>query len=365
MVKPKVNIFNVKEVDRVLENPLDPEKNLEIGKLLKEGVESIKWENIVKTDSTVVVKINGCHYRYLPGLVTTPALVGHLVGILKDRAKEVIVGESDLQRISADIVLKDVGYKKIVEKAGGKIVNFSKDKMVDVKINGEVWKERPMPKTFVDSDAFVTVPVLKTHKLWKTSLALKNQFGCVPESDRVKYQRMLPSVVSDFNRFLKPKIVIVDGIIGLEGDGPIAGIPKKVGLMIFSDNAVAADTISSLIMGFNPSESEIIKHAYEVGLGPINPDDIEVISGNLKDAKTVFTPPSNDLISSMERAVRKHPKLANLIYRSALFNAAKKTAWGIREVSGYKSKYMSDVEKTGIWKNYDYKHLLTTYIPIA
>jgi|GEM_PF-241002 len=365
MSKYKVNIFNVRETEKTLKNPFEPEKNPEMGKILREGLESMGWKNIVKTDTTIVIKINGCHYRYLPGLVTTPALVGHLVSILKERAKEVIVGESDLQRISADVVLKDVGYKKIVEKAGGKVVNFSKDEMVEVKINGEVWEERKMPKTLVDCDVFFTVPVLKTHKLWKVSLALKNQFGCVPESDRLKYQRILPLVVSDFNKFLKPKIVIVDGIIGLEGDGPIAGIPKKTGLMIFSDNVVAADTVSSLIMGFKPAECEMIKNAYERGLGPINLEDIEVISGNLKDAITTFIPPSNDIISCLERRVRKHPKLSNLIYRSALFNAAKKTAWWIRGVSGYKSKYMSDVEKTGIWKNYDYKHLLTTYIPIA
>lgn len=335
------------------------------GKLLT-VLESLEWKEKVKPNSKVVVKPNGCHVKYLPGLVTTPSLLGKLVEILKTRAGEVVVVESDLQRFSADQVFDGVGYREVVEKAGGRLSNLSEERQIKSEIpGGQYWKEREMPESLVDNDLFITVPVIKTHKLWKTSLSIKNQFGNVPESDRVKYQKHLPEVVGDFNAFDPAGLTIVDGLVGLEGDGPIAGVPKRTDLIVGGDNVVATDSVLTSVMGFDVGECELVMNAHQRGLGPVDMKRINLTGLPIEQARKPFMPPSTDFISRTERWVRKHPRLANFIYRSPFFNVAKKTAWSVRGLYGYKSKYHRQVEQSGLWKDYDWENLMQVYTPIA
>ncbi|MFW3146038.1 MAG: DUF362 domain-containing protein [Thermoplasmatota archaeon] len=329
-------------------------------------LDALKWKDIVKPGSKVVIKPNGCHVRYLPGLVATPKLLGELVSEIKTRAGEVVVVESDLQRFTADQVFDGLGYRDIVEKAGGKCSNLTTEKQISSKIpGGQHWKERTMPESLVESDVFISMPVMKTHKLWLVTLGVKNQFGNVPEADRVKYQKYLPQVVGDFNAFNPADMVIVDGIVGLEGDGPIAGIPKKMDMVMGGTNLVATDAAMCAVMGFDPLQSGLIKNVYERGMGPVELDKIEFTGTPWKEVKKQYIGPPKDLISRSERWVRKHPSLANFIYRSWFFKIAKRTAWAARGLYGYKSNYHKRVMETGLWEGYDWENLMEVYTPIA
>ncbi len=336
------------------------------GEAVKRTLEALKWKEKVKQGSRVVIKPNGCHVKFLPGLVTTPSILGEVVRIFRTRASEVIVVESDLQRFNADQIFDSVPYRGEVEKAGGRCSNLTQERQIRVKIpRGQYWKERTMPESLVEHDLFVTMPVIKTHKLWHVSLCIKNQFGCVPESDRVKYQKFLPQVVGDFNSYHPAGLCIVDGIVGLEGDGPIAGIPKSMDLIVGGDNLVATDAVLSNIMGFKPEQSELIMNLHERGGGPIDLGKIRLSGLPLKEAINPYRPPSHDFISNMERLVRRHPKLANFVYRSWFFAIAKKTAWGVRGLYGYKSQYHEDVARSGLWEGYNWEELMQVYTPIA
>ncbi|MGA1822952.1 MAG: DUF362 domain-containing protein [Thermoplasmatota archaeon] len=333
---------------------------------LEKVLDNLNWKDKVKPNSKVVVKPNGCHVRYLPGLVTTPEVLGELVRILKTRAGEVVVVESDLQRFTADQVFDGLGYRKIVEKAGGTCSNMTAERQIEVDIpGGQHWKKRTMPESLVENDLFITMPVIKTHKLWLVTLGVKNNFGNVPESDRVKYQKYLPQVVGDFNSFCPAGLSIVDGIVGLEGDGPIAGIPKKMNIIMGGDNIVATDAVLCRIMDFDPLASGLIKNVYERGMGPVELEKIEMTGVPWEDVKNPYIGPPQDLISKSERWVRKHPKLANFIYRSWFFKFAKRTAWAVRGIYGYKSNYHKQVVETGLWEGYDWENLMEVYTPIA
>jgi len=329
-------------------------------------LESLNWKKVIRPNSKVVIKPNGCHVRYLPGLVTTPKLLGELVGILKTRAGEVVVVESDLQRFSADQVFDGVGYREVVEAAGGRCSNLTEEKQIPSDIpGGQFWKNRPMPESLVDNDVFISMPVMKTHKLWLVTLGVKNQFGNVPEADRVKYQKHLPKVVGDFNAHNPADLVIVDGIVGMEGDGPIAGIPKRMDLVVGGNNLVATDSVLCRIMGFDPLESGLIRNVHERGMGPVEPDRISVSGAGIADVRSPYKGPPRDFISRSERWVRKHPSLANFIYRSWFFKIAKRSAWALRGLYGYKSEYHRQVAETGLWNGYDWENLMEVYTPIA
>lgn len=333
---------------------------------IQDTLEALEWETVIGPNSKVVIKPNGCHVRFLPGLVTTPKLLGELVSAVKTRAGEVVVVESDLQRFSADQVFDGLGYREVVEKAGGRCSNLTAERQIDVDIpGGQHWKRRTMPESLVDTDVFITMPVIKTHKLWLVTLGVKNNFGNVPEADRVKYQKYLPQVVGDFNAYRPADLTIVDGIVGMEGDGPIAGIPKRLDLVVGGNNLVATDSALCNIMGFNPLDSGLIKNVHERGMGPVELKRIEFSGVPISEVKTQFIGPPKDFISRSERWVRKHPRLANFIYRSWFFKIAKRTAWGVRGLYGYRSNYHKQVTETGLWEGYDWENLMEVYTPIA
>ena len=352
----------------------DPRPKVHIEKATLKGsrdamertLETLEWRHKVKKGSKVVIKPNGCHVRYLPGLVTTPKLLGELVGIIRTRASEVVVVESDLQRFTADQVFDGLGYRDIVERAGGTCSNLTTERQVRAKVpGGQYWKDRTMPESLVENDLFISMPVMKTHKLWLVTLGIKNQFGNVPEADRVRYQKYLPQVVGDFNAFCPAGLVIVDGIVGLEADGPIAGIPKRMDLIVGGDNLVATDAVLCNIMGFDPLKSGLIKNCYERGMGPVDLKKISLSGARLDKVRKPYKGPSNDFVSRSERWVRRHPSLANFVYRSWFFKIAKKSAWTVRGLYGYKSRYHEEVERTGLWKDYDWEELMQVYVPIA
>lgn len=327
--------------------------NSDTEEVLRKAMDKLHWKKIIPHGATVTVKVNATHFDYLPGLTTTPELVAAYVRILRDRAERVIIGDSDLQRVCGEMALEGCKIQTIAEKAGAEVLNFSKDKMEEVDVGGEVLKKMKLPRAYLDCDVFSSMPVFKTHKLTRVTLTLKNHFGCIPDDHRFRLHRVIHQVLADITKFLDPKLIVMDGRIGLESDGPIAGLPKKLGLLLVADNCVAADSVACHIMDFDPNTVEHIVHASHRGLGPIDLSKINITGLSIKDAKNPFEPAGEDIISKFERLINPHPIWSKMIYKSPLFTTMKFIAWKVRGASGYKGKYVERVKKTGLWENYE------------
>jgi Pyruvate/2-oxoacid:ferredoxin oxidoreductase delta subunit len=132
------------------------------------------------------------------------------------------------------------------------------------------------------------VPKLKTHTFMLMTCAIKNTFGLVPGMNKSRMHAIainpesFAQILVDIFKEVNPLINIVDGIIGMEGEGPSAGNPRKFGKLIIGDDAVAVDVISSIILGYSPQEIYTNLVAYKKGLGEIDIEKIEVI-GEEKD----------------------------------------------------------------------------------
>lgn len=323
---------------------------------LKKSLEAIGYDRIVKPGKKVVIKVNATHFHYLPGITVTPQLVGDFVKLLKKQGADVIVGEGDLQRVCAEKALVGCGIQDAAEDAGAEVINFMKDEFVNYPLKGKIFdfNEYKIPKSFVDCDVFASMPLFKTHKLTGVTLTLKNHFGCVPDDLRLKYHGKIDQALTDFCLLLKPKIVVMDGRIGLESDGPIAGLPKKLGLLMTATNAVAADSIACRIMDHDPTKIKHIMTAHKRGCGPINSDEMVLSGEKLEDVIDPFEPANPDTISNMEKWISPHPFLSRLVYRT-FFNPAKWVSWRYRSMTGYKSAYVKRIKETGLWD--DYEHL--------
>ena len=159
-------------------------------------------------------------------------------------------------------------------------------------------------------------------------------------------------MLSDFCELLKPRLVVMDGRIGLESDGPIAGLPKKLGLILTSTNAVAADAVACNIMGFNPKKIKHIMTAHKRGLGPVDIKKMKLSGEKLKDVRDPFEAANQDTISNMEKWISPHPLLSHLVYRT-FFKPAKWVSWRYRSFTGYKQAYVKRIKETGLWDDYE------------
>ena len=107
---------------------------------------------------------------------------------------------------------------------------------------------------------------MKTHHWGGVTLSLKNMFGVVPGRiygwpKNVLHWAGLQQSIVDVAAAVQPRLAIVDGIVGMEGDGPIKGKPISAGHLVFGTDAVAVDATSAFLMGVDPMRVEYLAEA--------------------------------------------------------------------------------------------------------
>jgi uncharacterized protein (DUF362 family) len=153
-------------------------------------------------------------------------------------------------------------------------------------------KTLTFPSLFKDVDWIVSVAKMKTHHWAGVTLSMKNMFGVMPGiyygwPKNVLHQVGIENSILDINATLKPHFAIVDGIIGMEGDGPIMGDPKKVGVLVMGRNLAAVDATCCRIMGIDPYQVSYLERA-DNWLGPISEKSIEQRGETIAAVRTNF-----------------------------------------------------------------------------
>ena len=133
------------------------------------------------------------------------------------------------------------------------------------------------PQAVVEADLIVSMPKMKTHHWVGFTAALKNLYGTIPGikygwPKNVLHHAGIPQTVYDINASLPKAIAIVDGIVGMEGDGPIMGSPKAMGLVVIGTNPTAVDATIARIMGLDPDLVSYLRFAGGIeGTKPLGP----------------------------------------------------------------------------------------------
>ncbi len=154
-------------------------------------------------------------------------------------------------------------------------------------------------RAVLQSGALVNLPKLKTHGLTRITGALKNVFGVVPGSLKAEYHLKHPDtegfsrMIADLNGLVRSRLVIMDAVKAMEGNGPASGDLVDMGLILISDDAVAADAVACRIIGVDPMSVPVIRFAQEAGIGNAAVQDIDLQG----DAPARFRPRSFSLPS--------------------------------------------------------------------
>jgi len=283
---------------------------------VREALKAADWTKHVR--GKVFIKPNLCSRHYIRGAVTSPRVLFHLVSLLRDRAEEVIVGESNGYNYCCNDALVMTGTKKVVEKAGGRIINLSEDEIVKVDDPGTFrLRNFPFPKTLVEADTFVDVPVMKTHEFTNFSCAIKNMFGCIPDNRRIFLHPWFSMVMHDLLVLLKPKFVVVDATYSMEGNGPNRGIVVPMNLVLAGSDLVAMDKLCCEIMDIDWAD---ISYLNFIDKNQREKTETQVIGQKVENLKRKFLLPYADLAVRAQRWVYKNYFLTRLCFGTPFLN---------------------------------------------
>jgi uncharacterized protein (DUF362 family)/NAD-dependent dihydropyrimidine dehydrogenase PreA subunit len=192
-------------------------------------------------------------------VVTHPSIVEAAIRIFLEKGFRVVIGESDGSATTNQGLFESV-IKEIADKYDVECIAFEdykKKKLVKIKNEkNRVLKEFFVSEIIKEADIIVNLPKLKTHVLTMYTGAVKNMFGIIPGAIKSKYHG-IAKTPEDFSNLLldtyytvKPQLNIMDGIVGMEGNGPSRGTPKNAGIILISENGVALDMVATKTIGF-------------------------------------------------------------------------------------------------------------------
>ena len=252
------------------------------------ALDLIDYRKALAGYDTVLIKVNFITTKtWDTGATTDPIVVEAIIKKLEDLPVKVYVVESDATITSADKAFEVTGMKDMCRRNGVEWLNlrYVKDKVTLAVPNGEVLKSITVPRLVTES-AVISAAKLKTHLDTGVTLGMKNMFGLLPNKFKGKYHmKGISKVIVDINTVLRSALTVIDGFVGMEGNGPVDGTPVQMNLIIAGTDPVATDATACRVMGFNPYEITHIRKAYEKGLGK---SEAQILGEKLETVKRTF-----------------------------------------------------------------------------
>jgi uncharacterized protein (DUF362 family) len=243
-------------------------------------------------DDAIVIKPNLCCIKGSEtGATTDPRVVEGIIRYLKEEfgVSDITIVESDGTQVLADMAFKLLGYERLSKRLNVKLVNLSKAPFSSKAFSENLFvKKIDVPHIIESADYLISVPKIKVHTLCSFGGTLKNQYGCNPYPKKSIYHRRIHDAIVDLGVAFKPDLVVVDGIVAMEGNGPTGGIPIKINTLIFGRDAVAIDHLIARIMGINPNGVKYLVEAQKRKLGTTN---YRTVGVSLKEVRKKFMNP--------------------------------------------------------------------------
>ena len=233
---------------------------------------------------SVLLKPNIVEYDAASVINTDPRLVAATAAAMRSAgARKVVVGEGSGHRRDSHFIAGRSGLLELLGDVDVPFVDLNTAAVRRVALSshftslGELW----LPTPVTDADLVVSMPKLKTHHWGGVTLSLKNMFGTVPGRiygwpKNVLHWAGLEQSIVDVAAAVRPQLAIVDGIVGMQGDGPIKGDAVDVGVIIAGTDPVAVDSTAARVMDVDPRRVGYLEQAGRF-LGQLTPELIDQI----------------------------------------------------------------------------------------
>jgi uncharacterized protein (DUF362 family) len=257
--------------------------------------ESLREYNLQVRGKTVLLKPNFVEPDSRGVINTHPALVGAArESFLRLGARSVVVGEGAGHERDSEAIVETIRLRDYLGPLLETFVDLNVDdvRRVPTQTRATRLKELYIPETVLQADFVVSMPKLKTHHWAGVTLSLKNMFGIVPGScygwpKNALHWAGLTRSILDINSTVRPDFAIVDGIVGMEGNGPIQGEAKTSGVVVLGDDPVAVDATCARVMDLVPERINYLAQAALL-LGHLREDNIRQLGETIASVRMPF-----------------------------------------------------------------------------
>jgi len=230
------------------------------------------------------------------GVINThPAVIAAArESFLRLGAASVLVAEGPGHERDTEAIVETLRLRDHLGPLPGLFVDLNLDEVRRVPLHTRASRLRELylPRTVLEADFLVSMPKLKTHHWVGATLSLKNMFGIVPGCcygwpKNILHWAGITRSILDINSTVRLDFAIVDGIVGMEGNGPIQGTAKASGVLILGEDPVAVDATAARVMGLEPERIDYLAKAGTL-LGHLRSDKIRQLGESVRSVTTPF-----------------------------------------------------------------------------
>ncbi|MGI9457850.1 MAG: DUF362 domain-containing protein [Aeoliella sp.] len=219
--------------------------------------------------------------KAIPHMTTNPAMIVAAAEVFRGWGASVKVGEAPGHVRDTEMALIESGVSEALADSGIGFADLNYEEVVWRRNRGKRSKLRGfwLPQSVAEADVVVSMPKMKTHHWVGITCSMKNFYGVLPGikygwPKNVLHHNGIPQTVADVNATLPRTLAIVDGITCMEGDGPILGTAKQMGLVLVGASLASVDATAARIMGLDPMQVEYLRLAVR-RMGPLDDSLIE------------------------------------------------------------------------------------------
>jgi len=231
--------------------------------------ETLREFDLPVRGKSVLLKVNFVGHDPLGAINTHPAVVvAAREAFLSLGAATVTIADGPALERDIEAIADSMRLRDFIGPLSPSFVDLNTDDVrpVSLQTRASTLKKLYLPARVLGADLVVSMPKMKTHHWAGVTLSLKNMFGVVPGScygwpKNILHWAGISRSILDINSAVRPHFAIVDGIIGMEGNGPTQGTPKPCGLVILGDDPVAVDATCARIMGLAPERIDYLQRA--------------------------------------------------------------------------------------------------------
>ena len=273
-----------RERSRVVLAYCDSYEEAAVYQALKAGVEALGgMAAFVRPEEKVLLKPNLVRRAKLSrAVVTHPAVMGAAARLLREAGVRKITAGDSCGVGQATAAAAAVGMDEVLERYQVRLVDFTGAGEVSYE-KGVQAKRFFLSREVLEADAIINVCKMKTHALERVTGAVKNMYGCVYGLHKAKGHTLYPSadsfarMLTDLNRFLAPRLYIMDGIVAMEGNGPTSGDPVPMNVLLLSRDPVALDGVFCRLINLKPELVPTNYHGEKLGLGVWQEERVELV----------------------------------------------------------------------------------------
>ena len=261
---------------------------VDIDGAVRKSVELIGGLNL-DPGKDVVIKPNICNPKNPDGIVLTDfRIIKAVVDLVRENGNDPVIVESDNISGVAETRMEKSGLMGLLDEWGIDFLNLSHDDYQEFEVAGTTLR---MPRTVLDAEYFINIPKIKTCAHTLVTLSIKNLYGVFQRRQKSRLHRHLDEILPFLAETIRSDLIVVDGINCMEGNGPVIGNLLCMNLVLAGRNPVAVDSVCSRLMGYDPAEISHIALSAARGVGPVEPDLIEVVGEDLANHARGFESP--------------------------------------------------------------------------